>query len=626
MQFTNKYDESHKLRTKELKWVDLCTGTKYKIATMFTSFLLKMSGLQLDQRRQNSSLKNILKPIDLALPFATTNKDTTTMTSRILQTLSFTLITYISLSTAVMGVLQYMHDKLLAEINPRLDPNAIQYGQCVLNSSLHLDVNDLHRKEELEFVNRWIDFFGNPWTLMPGVSEIGCTWMIMSMFVLPALGMIYTSKNTVQHDHLSFLFDPLGERLRVRQELARIVKFKMEELDNLISNIVRIYTETKRANTKSASDPIARDPFMRVLRRPSLPSKCFKNSLVLELAHYRLLLTKIQRLNLVKPTILSFKSYKKTINVHLCVLIPIFCLNLILIHTIVFGLTYLALLAQTTHRLEDLQCKRWMPNAVHLSHKVHLDPLSSAADRELYTNYDGSLEYYIWLATFVEAKYLFTPSVLLTQVSTQLIICTFWPFWITFYTYLHFCSASRRSAWIGQLERQIRDCRQSMDTGMGVFSSEQFARDLIIANLNLELFRCYRRDNVKFDKFILNQAALLVGSIFLVCQWARDVMTINDLPLKMSTIYLALMMNTYLLSEVSNVSKLEKLNRNFMSLAAKSEEFSVYRSYPMQLWVRQIINDSWRRMLSELFGFQLSYTRILSFNGYFFIFWFLLMR
>lgn len=635
MQSVNRCDGSDKLRTKELELAPLCTQTKYRIVTTYVRFLLRASALKLSKRTQNSNLKNILKPIDLALPFMTNNNHKkATFTIRAIQTLSFILIIFITSLSAAMCILQYIRDKLLADMKPRVEPNAIQYEHCVLNSSVYLHPGDRHRQEILESIRRWNDFIGNPWSSMAGVNELGTIWTSLVLFIIPVWGIVFTSRHTVQHDHLSFLFDPFGEQLRIRHVLARMVKFKLEELNNLISNIVEIYAESKinhhpGAKGAFATSPLATDLYLKILGRPSMPTRCLRNSLVLELTQYRLLLMRIQRLELVKPAILSHKWYKTTINLHLYFLLPISCTNFILTQMIFGGLTFLALLTRTNHRLEQLECKKWMPNGVHLIDKIHLEPLNSGADQELYTNYDGSLKYYVWLATFIEAKYLFTSSVLFNQASIHLIAGTFWPLWISCYAYLHFYSAIRRSVWIDQLERQIGDCRRSMET-MTLDGwkkhGEQFARDLIVANLNFELFRCHRRDSIKFDRFILNQAALLVASIFLVFQWTRDLMGSHDLYLKLASLYLAIYMNTYLLSEVSIVSRLEKLNRNFMSLSARSEGISAYRCYPIQLWVRQLLNDSWRHLMPELFGFQLSYTRILSFNGYFFAFWLLLMR
>lgn len=568
-------------------------------------FLLKISGIKLTINEPNHPETCILQ-----------TRNSISLRSRFTQLLIALYVAYVIIKSVLIIVFQYWHDMLLIELKPSVvgNSNASRLEGCATRANIYYSQRDGEKLEKIAMLNKWLKPLGNPWSLLNGTSSIGIGIGICVPIFISICGYIYMGEHLVQLNALNFIFNPTGELDRLRREVAKVIDSLIEKLI-IYGLIIDKRNSYSMAFHKTMKGQI--NKFCTIYGEQLCLNQligCHKINSNYTLHYHQALLVDIKALDLVKPANVSYSWYKSLISLHYHYVISAWLGSILISLCSFYCATLYVLLARATNRLKQFECTRWHPDAVPMEDL--LDPLESANDRQAYLLHDGSIQNLLWLAIFVEFESYATLPVIITWLEFKFIFCIFDVCWVACYSYLYFYSELCKRIWLNQIETQVSKCIRSMHYER-LGRKDELIRDLTVAYLNLELYRRQQKSQLAFDNFLLNQTAIFLLATFLLCQLGRFISNTYSPFIMVESLYLAVLMNIYLVSGAVNTNKLEKLERRLEGLLVASHTSTIHAPYPIQLFKRLMNNNLLRPVMPTLFGAEITYTKLLSYNAYF---------
>lgn len=619
----NHYFDENLMKAREdvSKLSEIYSTCSHGRVTWIIEILLKAVGLKLCKNNEDPSLKNILKPCDLVSSLW--GPSNLNIWSRVFNILKLLLVAYLLIKAIIIIILQYQRDCLIDELKPsiQLDSNANRTKDCAPRESVLFSELDLINLEKLNSITAWIDFIGNPFVSLVGATVMARSVAIITTIILPLWGINYVRKNTPRTDHLNFIRDPLSELARIDREVSKIIDDLIRDLNHHGTIVDRLHQPVENSRPRKLS-----------IKRPSdWHSKQSDETQYCEMScYYVTLLMDIRRLGLVRPANLSYNWYKSTIRSHLCILLPVCVIVLTAFQLSIILSTFSALYKRTDYRLKVIECEKLIPNGVLIEGNLHLAPIESAQDRQAFLEYDGTTRSHVWLAAAVESRYLFTPSVLLSQLEAQVVYATFPAIFAITYAYLHAFGSLYGLTWLDQLDKQVRHCIRLIDSqvereerkcSLREEGNNQLSTHLLITYLNFELYRRQRKTQYPFNRFMITQAAVYTGLLFAIFQYSvyyggKFFRNANEI-IAFMTVQLVIFMNGSLINEALITAKIIKLAGNLMQLLGNSSNGPIKKSYAIALWRRQMSFESWKIITPNIFGSPISLSKLLSYNGYF---------
>lgn len=609
--FEREFCSKYKVEDEEAKINQICKTFDYSFSCKTIKFYMKLASVKLENCKRNKSC---------LLSSSNNSYLRENFPNKLTSFVILLIFVYFWARGCMIAYVQFEHDTLLSRWNPQFKVNATKTEHCVLKNDIYF--KETNSKVRLDELNERLEALGSPLINVPGViTAIFCTIGIVPV-IYYIVGVMFVYSYDARVDVLNIIFNHRAERKRIRAELIIIIKKIIESAKKDYKlNCSRGYYDHKPGYIVSR-----RDRFGSIDRD-------YKSDFQKQAISHLSVPLKENLINYVRPANLTSVSFKRLLKLDQYFLIAAIAVGLLPNTLIALSINCIELYFRVNHRRTQLECLKWHPDGVPINDYVRLNPLDPRGI-QAYQNYDGSISYFIYLATIIEIN--LTPSNAIISVGFYL-SATGFILLSTFYYDLYLRAYYDKIVWINQLKEQIEYCIKALKIhkllsctiGANESRERSVDRALIITYLNYELFRRQQRSYELLSNFLLLQLSVLTSSALLISY----IITIYVSPgtnrmFFAVTIYMFFFTNSQLIISAYKTSKIEKLMKCIDRLLAAGSLNSMENSAIIRLWNRQLLSEQATRefFAGKLFGIYLNYGRIVTFNVYFSALWVMLLE
>lgn len=540
-------------------------------------------------------------------------------------------IVFIASPLQIASYLLHRRDKLLKNTDPvQVRPGAeVHYDTSGNLCAKKEDIvyTNYRTRLELERAHSAVKDYGVV-AALPGASMLSHSIISVGpyMFCLCSVIILYVSP--IRVDQLAFLYDPLGERKRIKNELNNI-------LQDLIITTTKLYLRRQSMGIDEQlrfsrhDDSWIRNETLHP--RPTLSTDLFNFRDVL---NFIKLIDYVHSYSLARPICVEplwhkyFDAFATILTSNLtksiCVVTYV-ASSYLMVHEI-----YL----RTSERVAITRCQmNWSANYTIVSQLLHTDSIKSANTLKAYEDYvkltisgNNTLTDFFGLMIFVEAKEYFNKgtSIFALLVLTNVgLLCGC----STLQSLVLMLGVSHKLMWLEQIIGQVQACIRLAHS----FNYDRANIHLLLATAaSLMNYRLYHHEFEQFQKliqFLMVQMTLFCGISLISCHL---VITSSMLTVKIhiinAAVSLAIAMNIYLGLGTYISFRILKLMKSIMSLIALFPKTTTKNraGNPMDitiyLWRKQLISDDevYRLFAPNLFGWYISYDKLVSIDIYMF--------
>lgn len=683
---------------EEIDLIENCRSKQYKLTVRLVNFFMRLATIKLGpgQDESNESLEEITfsRPIlekrtpsnyfHLRDPFealrANSNSIKLIFNESLCPILAWLFSIYVCTKFTILGILQFENDLIVQKMGSKVrnSSSSSQPNFCCLTHEIYETNEDKRMLFRLKDVRSWLEALGDPFSAANGISTAVFLFagsLPITVFLLSCMNI---QNKRLRVDLLSFLFDPLSERLRIKTELCSLIFRTNESVKNYQARIELDMKSAKKNQKKSYSNkksPTSNDRlrFSNHRKWPSTMNIFPSNFTTIddrriysdvnlnikyktgEYRSYTSVLFDANLVEMVRPVHLTSRWHRTLIKIEMYKLETILFLGQIINIILFISAFSIELRARLNQRLATLECLRWRPDAILVAEAFNLRPLTDPGDSKLYSSYDGSTTKYLQLI-IIEIKYYLTEPASLSLA--ELLVALYLFLYIAgFFYYLYLSCFLSRLVWLNQIDSQINwithqlklirsyridstdDICQEDGGEREVFqtSSEELIKEYISENgelrysiqismkailvtyLNYELFR---KQQVHYRTYATSSITqLLTIAIASFAIYYIVIKNLNNFTHPSLTILVAtplFFVNIHFLVSAIMIKKNTRLTKSIIEMLAIGAASGMQLVDLFDLWRRQLLDEEGTKddFAVKLFGFYLSYEAIITFNAY----------